>query len=430
VTAIVIQGNAMALPLPDECVDLAVTSPPYFGLRSYTDDGEHISGQVGGEATPGEFIAALIAATAEMARVLKPSGSIFLNLGDKYAGSNGQSDGGGKSTLAGAANARPRGAQQMALTGGYIPKTDIRAKSLMLLPERYRIAAVDRLGLIARAVIVWDKPNGLPESVTDRVRRSHEDWVHLTKMPRYFAAIDEIREPHLHPSYARHLHNNMGRDGAGPKNSYTINSPPNILGKLPDSVWRIPTAPLTLPAELGVDHFAAFPPEWPKRIIQGWSPSGVCVQCGEGRRPVCQRDPIDPHYLASNSRQDQHERLSIRGVSNSSILRTGLQSGQFPATRITSYTCACPELTAATRPAIVLDPFGGTGTTAMVAHALGRVGISVDLSHDYCRVAQWRTHDRAQMAKVRDEVFHKPAPQSEGQDSLFTFAAVAQGGKQ
>jgi DNA modification methylase len=70
-----------------------------------------------------------------------------------------------------------------------------------MLPERYRIACLDQLGLTVRAVIVWSKPNGLPESVTDRVRRSHEDWVHLTKEPRYFAAVDEIREPQ-HPAPA------------------------------------------------------------------------------------------------------------------------------------------------------------------------------------------------------------------------------------
>jgi hypothetical protein len=79
----------------------------------------------------------------------------------------------------------------------------IPTKSLMLIPERYRIRCVDELGLIARAVIVWSKPNGLPESVTDRVRRSHEDWVHLTKLPRYYSAIDDIREEHAPSSIER-----------------------------------------------------------------------------------------------------------------------------------------------------------------------------------------------------------------------------------
>jgi DNA modification methylase len=75
-----VQGDARALDLPDESVDLIVTSPPYFGLRDYGTDG-----QLGAEPTPAEYIAALIECTREMVRVLKPSGSIFVNLGDKYA---------------------------------------------------------------------------------------------------------------------------------------------------------------------------------------------------------------------------------------------------------------------------------------------------------------------------------------------------------
>ena len=81
----IIRSNALALPLADESVDLVVTSPPYFGLRSYQDGGEHYEGQIGSEATPAEFLDALIAATREMVRVLKPSGSIFVNLGDRMS---------------------------------------------------------------------------------------------------------------------------------------------------------------------------------------------------------------------------------------------------------------------------------------------------------------------------------------------------------
>jgi DNA modification methylase len=154
-TARVLRGNALALPLPDESVDLIVTSPPYWSLRQYTDGGAAYHGQIGGEDTPGEFIDNLVAATAEMVRVLKPTGSAFVNLGDKY---------------------------------------DAR-KSLMDLPHRYAIRTVDELGLIKRAEICWAKPNGLPESVTDRVRRSHEMFFHFVKQPRYYSAVDEIREP-------------------------------------------------------------------------------------------------------------------------------------------------------------------------------------------------------------------------------------------
>ena len=83
-----IRGDALSLPLADESVDLCVTSPPYFALRSYTDGGEHYEGQIGSEATPQAFLEALWAVTAECVRVLKPSGSLWVNLGDKMAHGN------------------------------------------------------------------------------------------------------------------------------------------------------------------------------------------------------------------------------------------------------------------------------------------------------------------------------------------------------
>ena len=83
-----VRGDAAHLPLPSSSVDLIVTSPPYFALRSYQDNGSHYSGQIGSEATPAEFVDTLIRCTAEWVRCLKPSGSLWVNLGDKYAGSD------------------------------------------------------------------------------------------------------------------------------------------------------------------------------------------------------------------------------------------------------------------------------------------------------------------------------------------------------
>jgi DNA modification methylase len=434
-SARIVRGNALALPLDDSTVDLIVTSPPYFGLRSYQDGGEHYDGQLGSEATPAEFVDALIAATAEMVRVLKPSGSIWVNLGDKYAS-------GGRTSYDRTDINGERG-------GASRPQDGARPKSLLGIPWRYAIRCIDDLGLILRAEVIWSKPNGLPESVTDRVRRSHEQWFHFTKEPRYFSAVDEIREAHLAPN----------RSGTNPKHEsapFAVGIPahtslsttqPNPLGKLPGSVWTIPTQPLRVPDHLGIDHFAAFPTEWPRRIIQGWSPRGICVECGEGRRPTSERDPIDPRFLASNKRGDGRGNVEVRGVSQSSILRTGLQAGQSPPTRITGYACACPAPTvereirefdhhsgemvtrvvevsdptwqpiAPTTPAVVLDPFGGTGTTALVAKALGRHGISVDMSADYCRLATWRTTDPDQIARAMQ--VDKPVRQVDGQVDLF-----------
>ena len=340
-SALVIQGNARCLPLPDDSVDLIVTSPPYFALRSYQDGGVHYAGQVGAEATPVEFVDALIACTAEWMRVLKPSGSLWVNLGDKYAGSaNGKPHTGTAMTTSIKRAKTTTGTNQA-------PTTDIRAKSLIGLPWRYALRCIDDLGLILRAEVIWSKPNGLPESVTDRVRRSHEQWFHLTAEPRYFSTVDEIREPYAlgtSAQYARGYSPTSTGAGAARISSnvdYSGVLTCNPLGKLPGSVWTVPTQPLTVPAHLGVDHFAAFPMEWPRRLIKGWAPAD----------------------------------------------------------------------------GIVVDPFGGTGTTALVADTLGRTGISVDLSHDYSRLARWRTTEPAQRASALQ--VEKPPVEVDGQADLW-----------
>ena len=351
---LLLRGDARNLPLPDASVDLVVTSPPYFGLRDYGTDS-----QIGSEPSPQEFLDALIECTAEMVRVLKPSGSLWVNLGDKYnSAASGQQNGNGHAAKSGLAGGRHDRMMSRGTTTAAYP-----TKSLHLLPERYRIRCVDELGLIARAVIVWSKPNGLPESVTDRVRRSHEDWVHLTRLPRYFAAVDEIREPHAGEFLSSGARNARYRKPGGRlpselRGENSINRTPsgeweerpnstaNPLGKLPGSVWEVATQPLNVPAELGVDHFAAFPMEWPRRLILGWSP---------------------------------------------------------------------PDGT-------VLDPFGGTGTTALVAAMLGRRGISVDLSADYQRIATWRCNDpkeRARAAGLDPDQVAAIKPQLPGQESLL-----------
>ena len=390
----IIRGNALALPLADDSVDLVVTSPPYFGLRSYQDGGEHYDGQIGAEATPAEFVDALIAATREMVRVTKPSGSIWVNLGDKYA----RTGGGGRGSSDGNTGRGPRPASV---------SVGAPEKSLIGIPWRYALRCIDDLGLILRAEVIWSKPNGLPESVTDRVRRSHEQWFHFTREPRYFSAVDEIREAHVYPLDAgRARKGYVGKESAPAQYGNTAGDA--TLGKLPGSVWTIPTEPLHVPESLGIDHFAAFPTEWPRRIIQGWSPRGVCVECGEGRRPVAVREsPIEfGPRIGERNRQRQGTGPSGNGLN-------------VQPTTITGYACACPDTSAPTTPGIVLDPFGGTGTTALVAHALGRHGISVDMSSDYCRLAQWRTSDPKQQAKAARREYREPTPQVEGQSPLF-----------
>jgi len=412
-TVTVIQGNARNLPLPDDTVDLVVTSPPYFALRSYTDGGVHYPGQVGAEATPAEFVDALIEVTRECVRVLKPCGSLWVNLGDKYAGGGGQWD----------KDERPDPGRRRAVSGkiGTGGNTyGLRPKSLIGIPWRYALRCIDDLGLILRAEVIWSKPNGLPESVTDRVRRSHETWFHFVTQPRYFSAVDEIREPHVQPDRKRAdmFGGVTGTNGVRHAGASVYTGPTNLLGKLPGSVWTVPTEPLKVPEHLGVDHFAAFPSEFPKRIISGWSPSGVCTGCGEGRRPVVDNPSPFGHVNPCRSDIESAGQVTYGNTSQLNLSGGPKQrwKAQHPAT-ITGYACACPDTTAPTRPAVVLDVFGGTGTTAHVASALGRHGISLDMSADYCRLAADPTVADGRLRKVLG--IEKVPAQVTGQDALF-----------
>lgn len=481
-SVILLRGDARRLPLPDESVDLIVTSPPYWGQRDYRDGGQSLADQIGAEATPREYVAALVECTREWARVLKPSGSMFVVLGDKYSQRTATRP---SSHQDGLFPERPElhkdwkrdraaGLARMPYenvingNGAYVPE-----KSLMGLPWRYALACTDDLGLILREEIIWGKANGMPESVTDRTRRAHEQVFHFTRQSRYYAAVDEIREPHLMKPQRRpsgRPEDRTPRQGASKQAWSTarrdeVGVDGNPLGKLPGSVWDIPTQPLITPADLEVSHFAAFPMELPRRIILGWSPPGICVECGEGRRPVADRPGLHGGDNNPESRNGTRRRSTMDGGASEWARRTAMPD------RITGYVCACTPYTdhdgsnAGTRrrdynpgpggthsqgtygrhqageyervgpwreyhfgtwtpppvrPAVVLDPFGGTGTTALVADVLGRTGISADRSADYCRLARWRTTDPGERARALQ--VPKPPSVPDGQDSLFEVA--------
>jgi len=423
VSAALVRSDATAIPLGDNTVDLIVTSPPYFALRSYQDGGEHYGGQIGSEATPTAFLEALWAVTAECWRVLKPSGSLFVNLGDKYAGTgggNGQSGIGGPKVV-GEHDNRSMPKNNTKATSGFV-----RSKSLMGLPWRYAIGCIDGnadpdgRGWVLRSEIIWSKPNGLPESVTDRVRRSHEQWFHLTKEGRYYSNVDEVREEAVSGGVAR---GGMGTlTGASAKanrgdehRGFKPGQIANPLGKLPGSVWTVPTQPLIVPEWLDVDHFAAFPTEWPRRLILGWSPPGICVECGEGRRSVAEASAEYQEFRRNAG--DWNQKAKIHGRDTTGNQPSAASAVPDSTKTITGQSCACDKPTAPTTPAVVLDPFGGTGTTAMVARALGRYGVSCDLSGDYQRLAKWRIWQSGQAARVAAKT------DGERQGDLFGGAA-------
>jgi SAM-dependent methyltransferase len=437
--ALLLRGDAARLPLADETVDLIVTSPPYWQLRAYATG--HPA-EVGGEPTARAYLEALWAVTGELARVLKPTGSLFVNLGDRYSTGNSGASGLAQAStrLAGGGHRDAMAEQPSRRAPGFGPK------SLLGLPWAYALGCtglLTQLGgpepgpeLILRAELVWAKPNALPESVLDRVRRTHETWFHFTRSPRYYAAVDELRHPYAAGSSERAAAGYRDRRlqagaGAGQRRPAELASgyEVNPAGALPGSVWPIPSQPLQVPDWLGVDHYAAFPAEWPRRLILGWSPPAICLECGEGRRPVTRLAAL------------QDRRGRVQGREGDSLAAAHGPDGRAgeryrAAVQIAGYVCACtphtehperrqptstpreeglrlampatgsqhrwPEHHPArlwqlagwqpppTRPAVVLDPFGGTGTTVMVARALGRLGVDIDLSAAYCRLAAWR----------------------------------------
>jgi DNA modification methylase len=467
VSAVVLRADARSLPLPDGSVDLIVTSPPYWSQRDYRDGGESLAGQIGTEATWQEYLANLLDCTREWVRVLKPGGSMFVNLGDKYA--NDAKWGGATSGKHVAALHGKTG------IGRTKVRTGIPSKSLIGLPSRYALACLDELGLIWRRDNIWHKPSGMPESADDRCTTRHEYVHHFTLRPDYFSAVDEIREPQ---ETLGERHN--GRSGysgapAGIARGFTQRAL-SPLGKLPGSVWKIPSAPLFVPERIehsrccggrkrpgcedGLNHHAAFPPALASKAILGWSPLGVCMACGEGRRPVS--DVLRTPRPTSGP---------LRGGRNQTVRdgHPGVSENFMRLTTITGYACACTPYTdhpgtegrkrdsqgyaretgrdahphggvgmlprtgpwreyhfgrwtpAPTRPAVVADPFGGTGTTALVADVLGRDGFSFDRSADYCRLGRWRTQDPAERARALG--VPKPPPVPDGQTSLFGEAS-------
>ena len=190
----------------------------------------------------------------------------------------------------------------------------------------------------------------------DRCGRTHEDIVHLVKQPRYFAAIDEIREPHTGDTHARRADGKMSPKeratvAAGHRRGFLPEDRENPLGRVPGSVWTIPSAPLVVPDRIAharccggrkregckdeLAHYAAFPPALVAPIILGWSPSGICTECGEGRRPVsCRTLTVD--------RAGRRE--SIRDMGHPTSARSSTL-GWERTVNLAGYACPCTPYT-------------------------------------------------------------------------------------
>jgi len=348
--------------LPDECVDCVITSPPYWGLRDYG-----VAGQLGLEPTVGEFVAKMTAVFREVRRVLKPTGTLWLNMGDCYAndGKWGGSTGGKHASGLHGSSGIGRG---KVITG-------LKPKDLVGQPWRLAFALRED-GWWLRSDIIWHKPNPMPESVTDRPTKSHEYIFLLTKRERYFYDADAVREKSTYPE-----DNRKARSKNGNKRLPTE----VIAGVRPGSqtyprrnrrtVWTVATQPYS-----GA-HFAAFPQKLVEPCLLAGCPREVCSKCGA---PVVRVVEVSPMIIERSNRGKLLGKYGNTAASGKMVKpHESTTTGFRP-------TCDCD---AGFVPGLVLDPFMGSGTVALVAIRHGRDYIGCDISPEYVEMAERRIAD-------------------------------------
>jgi DNA modification methylase len=223
-----IRADARRLPLVEGCVDCCITSPPYWGLRSYPD-----ARQIGLNQTPSEYIAEMVLAFREVRRVLKPEGTCWINIGDSFQNAKGQAGGIDPKQAARRHGLRP---QDVAIPG-------LKPKDLVGIPWMLAFALRDD-GWYLRSDNVWAKPNPMCEPVEDRPTHAHEFVFLLAKSRRYFYNADAVREHGVIPAGTK-----AGKGSASRKASGVNARPPAY--KVYDgtrnmrSVWWIQARPFT-----------------------------------------------------------------------------------------------------------------------------------------------------------------------------------------
>lgn len=299
----ILQGNCLdkLKELPDQSINTCITSPPYWGLRDYGEDK-----QLGMEDTPEEFVNNLVQVFREVKRVLRDDGTVWLNLGDSYCGTN------HKKEFIDPKYKDGRAGQKFSLSYK-IP--GLKSKDLVGIP--FRVAfALQQDGWYLRQDIIWHKPNPMPESVKDRCTKAHEYIFLLSKSPKYYFDNEAIKEDSkYHGKDKRSDKGNIRYEGKRTSNKdtkaqqsfVTINPKKNKR-----SVWTITTK------SFKGAHFATFP-----------------------------MDLIEPCVLAG-----------------------------------------CPEN------GTVLDPFGGSGTTGIVASNHNRKAVLIELNAEYIEIARQRIQDQ------------------------------------
>lgn len=345
--------------MPDESVHCIVTSPPYWGLRDYGVDG-----QMGLERSLGEHIEAMVSVFDECRRVLRKDGTCWINYGDCYATSpNGRS---AADTKAVGNDDRTFRDKPFSTVGGVL-----KPKDLCMVPNRLAIA-LQEAGWWIRSEIIWAKPNPMPESVTDRPATSHEKIWMLTKSARYFYDAESVREPLAETSIPRLLQDIDAQEGSSRAHGGTKNM------KAVGGVRRAGAHPTsTLTGGLSGRHET--PEKYPKSERRGKGNAkgfrgGSYVNGEPGPRTQSGNEP------------NESGMRNCRNLWN--IATKPFSQAHFatfpPELAERCIKAGCPS------DGIVLDPFGGAGTTALVADRLQRHAILMELNPEYAAMAERR----------------------------------------
>lgn len=314
----IITGDCMdVLPTLDaDSFDCVVTSPPYWGLRDYG-----VAGQIGLEPTLAEYLETMVGVFRDLRRVLKPTGTCWLNIGDSYA----TLGGGGKQGLSGQRATRTYTAEGSSKKG--VPD-GLKAKDLCMVPNRLAILLQDD-GWWVRSEIIWHKPNPMPESVTDRPTCSHEKVWLLTKSERYFYDAEAIKETAVAA--------NVGEIDGGAQRL------PNGAKANEGRNYRDGKQVKIAAASVGssVRRMGGFNERWDASEVDGQSFT---------------RNARNVWTIASEPYRGAHYAVMPSALAERCI-KAGCPSG-----------------------GSVLDPFGGAGTTGLVADRLGRHATLIELN--------------------------------------------------
>lgn len=373
----ILVGDAVTVlrTLPSASVHVVCTSPPYFQLRDY-----QVAGQIGLERNPDEYVTKLVEVFAEVKRVLRPDGTLWLNIADSMAGS-----GKGKTGHNGIGDQEHRQGFHDNYHLGRDNQTRARwpsygkPKDLLLIPFRLALA-LQADGWYVRSDIAWCKRSCMPESVQDRPTNAWEHVFLLSKAPRYFYDSEAVREEGAGRLDRGNMNIGARLDSGAPWANQTADE---ANGRNMRNVWLLGPEPFS------EAHFATFVPEIPRRaILAGTSERGCCAECGAPWVRVVERTANGWHESPKDAgRRAQGLQSAVSGLHGQYRTVESVDHGWRPSCKHEGEPV----------PATVLDCFGGAGTTALVADRLGRNAILVELNPEYAAMAQRRINGESPM---------------------------------